>query len=548
MNLTSIITLFGGLGAFLFGMHYMGEGLQLAAGTRMKNLLEKLTRNPVIGFLVGMVVTVVIQSSAATTVMVMGFINAGIMDLAQATGVIFGANIGTTITSILIALDVSAIAPVCIAAGALLMLYAKRKKTRYFGQILLGFGMLFQGLHTMSGAMAPLKDSPRFTSFIVGADNPFLGFLIGALMCAVLQSSSAAVGIVQALAMQGLMPLGFAAFLVCGINVGSSTPPLMSALKARHNAQRAALIYLIFNVVGAVIFMPVVIFTPLVEILGTKIPSPAFQVSAFHILFKVVTGLILLPLVNQVVKLTYRIIPVRAHESEMRLKYIDKNMIGSPAVVTVQVGKEVDRMASLAADNLKDAGQGLIDGSCEKAQKIRDNEEVIDFLAGEITDYLSKVSSLEMAPEIAEYLSCVYHAINDLEQIGDHCVKILAQNEKNEELGKMYSPEAQKELQEILDEDLRLLAEAADRFLNRLVTIEQWGQMQKGVRKIARLVSEAQSNHMDRLRRQVCSFDQGLTFMESINSFSRIVNHISNLEEVVIGAEVRAGLPQGSGN
>ena len=205
MTISNIIVLLGGLGAFLFGMKYMGEGLELAAGSRMKDLLEKLTRNPVFGFLLGMLVTVVIQSSSATTVMVMGFINAGIMDLAQATGVIFGANIGTTITSVLIALDASGIAPFCIFIGAFLMMYSKKKRSRHIGQVILGFGLLFQGLHTMSGAMSPLKDVPWFQNFIMNAKSPVVGLLVGTLMCAVIQSSSAAVGVLQALAMQGMM-------------------------------------------------------------------------------------------------------------------------------------------------------------------------------------------------------------------------------------------------------------------------------------------------------------------------------------------------------
>ena len=236
MGIGSIISLAGGLGLFLFGMKYMGEGLELAAGPKMKDLLEKLTRNRIAGFLLGALVTVVIQSSSATTVMVMGFINAEIMDLAQATGVIFGANIGTTITSVLIALDVSGIAPVCICLGAAMLLYAKRKRNRYIGQVILGFGLLFQGLHTMSSAMSPLKDFAPFQDFIMNAKNPLLGFVVGVILCAVIQSSSAAVGVLQALAMQGLMPLYFASFIICGINVGSSAPPLLSALNAKNNA------------------------------------------------------------------------------------------------------------------------------------------------------------------------------------------------------------------------------------------------------------------------------------------------------------------------
>ena len=543
MGLDNIISLLGGLGAFLFGMHYMGEGLSLAAGSKMKDLLEKLTRNPVFGFLVGMLVTIVIQSSSATTVMVMGFINAGIMDLAQATGVIFGANIGTTITSILIALDVSAIAPFCVAAGAVLLLYAKRKRRKYIGQVILGFGLLFQGLHTMSGAMSPLKDSPVFQKFIVSADNPLIGFLIGVLMCAVLQSSSAAVGILQALAMQGLMPLSFAAFLVCGINVGSSTPPLLSALNARHNAQRAAIIYLIFNVVGAVIFIPLTMLSPLIGTIEKIIVSPAFEVSVFHILFKVVTGLILLPLVDLVVKLTYKIIPIQAHESEFRLKYLDKKLIGAPAVMTLQIGKEVDRLGDFVCGNLRSAIGMLLGEADGKSKEISENEEVIDYLTGEITDYLTKASVGELPGDISEYLGCVYSAINDLEQIGDHALRILQESETNTEQKMAYSEEARGELREIAQLDLEMLGNAMSCFSARRLTLEQWGVLQKGAREVMRLSSEAQNKHMERLREKICTFEQGLTFVEVLNSLSRIVNHISNIAEAVLGAELRNGLP-----
>ena len=381
MGISSIIALLGGLGLFLFGMKYMGEGLELAAGPKMKDLLENLTRNRVMGFLLGALVTIVIQSSSATTVMVMGFINAEIMDLAQATGVIFGANIGTTITSVLIALDVSGIAPICICLGAAMLLYAKKKRNRYIGQVILGFGLLFQGLHTMSGAMSPLKDFPPFQKFIMNAKNPLLGFAVGVILCAVIQSSSAAVGVLQALAMQGLMPLYFAAFIICGINVGSSTPPLLSALNAKNNAKRAAIIYLIFNIVGAIIFIPLTMLTPLTRVLETYIPNAMFQISIYHILFKVVTGVVLLPLVNLVVKWTYMSGPKQAHERAFRLEYIDSNMVGSPAVIQLQVGKEVERMANIVKDNLTKASEGLLQHDLAEANHVREGEQVIDYLA-----------------------------------------------------------------------------------------------------------------------------------------------------------------------
>ena len=332
MGIGSIISLLGGLGAFLFGMSFMGDGLQLAAGSKMKDLLEKLTRHPVMGFLVGMLVTVCIQSSSATTVMAMGFINAGIMDLAQATGVIFGANIGTTITSILIALDVSGIAPVCIAAGAFLMLYSKKKRQKYIGQVILGFGLLFQGLHTMSSSMAPLKDSVMFQNFILNAKNPILGFVIGIVLCAVIQSSSAAVGMM---------------------------PVILSALKAKNNAKRAAIIYLIFNCFGALLFIPLVMLTPLTQTIVANVKSAAFQVSFFHIMFKLVTGVILLMLTKYIVQITYRILPKQAHESAFRFEYIDEHLAGDPSVMALQVAKEIGRTANLVRENVSQAAEAL---------------------------------------------------------------------------------------------------------------------------------------------------------------------------------------------
>lgn len=531
MGINSIIALLGGLGAFLFGMKYMGEGLELAAGPKMKELLEKLTRNRIMGFLLGALVTIVIQSSSATTVMVMGFINAEIMDLAQATGVIFGANIGTTITSILIALDVSGIAPICICIGAVMLLYAKKKRNRYIGQVVLGFGILFQGLHTMSQAMSPLKDSPGFQEFILNAKNPLLGFVVGVILCAVIQSSSAAVGVLQALAMQGLMPLYFAAFVVCGINVGSSTPPLLSALNAKNNAKRAACIYLIFNIVGAILFIPLTILFPITQMIERVIPDPVFQIAVYHIIFKVVTGVILLPLVNVVVKWTYRIIPKQAHESAFRFEYIDPNMVGSPAVLSLQVGREVERMCDMVRKNVSDAAEGLIQNDIMSANVIREREQVIDYLASEITDYLTKVNALQLPQSVSNYMGCVFHVINDLEQIGDHAIKILVQTEKCVEMGQAYSQAAQDELRQIYQMDMDLLDKTMKLFRGQRPTPESWLDMKLQERTITKLAVKAQSNHMERLQEKTCTFEQGLTFIESLNSLTRIVNHVMNIAE-----------------
>lgn len=531
MDFSNILSLFGGLGAFLFGMHYMGEGLQLAAGSRMKDLLEKLTRIPVMGFLVGMLVTVCIQSSSATTVMAMGFINAGIMDLAQATGVIFGANIGTTITSILIALDVSGIAPVCIAIGAALMLYAKKKKHKHIGQVILGFGLLFQGLHTMSGAMAPLKDSVVFQNFILNAKNPILGFLIGVVLCMVIQSSSAAVGILQALAMQGLMPLYFAAFIICGINVGSSSPVILSALNAKNNAKRAAIIYFVFNAVGAIIFIPLVILTPLTGIITSRVASASFQVSSFHIMFKLVTGLILLPLTNLVVKMTYKLLPKQAHESSLRLEYIDKTIVAAPSVMALQVSKEVDRVVGIVRQNILDACEALVSQNGAKSRQIRDNEETVDFLTGEIVDYISKANMIEMPEAESKYLSAVFQNMNDLEQIGDHACKILEQSEKCIENKMKFTDTANVEFETIYKEDVYMFDRVFEKFKKAVIDEDFVDKSRSEEHAIRRMCMEAQDNHMKRMNNGECSFDQGLVFVESLNSLNRIANHITSIAE-----------------
>ena len=531
MGIGNIISLLGGLGAFLFGMHYMGDGLQLAAGSKMRDLLERLTRNPVLGFIMGMLVTVCIQSSSATTVMVMGFINAGIMDLAQATGVIFGANIGTTITSILIALDVSGIAPICIAAGAFLLLYSKKKQNKYIGQTILGFGLLFQGLHTMSGSMKPLKDSLMFQNFILNAKNPILGFLIGVLLCAVIQSSSAAVGILQALAMQGLMPLYFAGFIVCGINVGSCSPVIISSFNAKNNAKRAAIIYLIFNAVGAVIFIPLTMITPLAGIIEARVPSAAFQVSLYHILFKVVTACVLLPLTKAVVTLTYKILPKQAHESAFRFEYIDKNLVGNPSVTLLQINKEVERVIGLARINIVAAAEGLMNSDLSAAADIRDNEEVIDYLTTEIISFITTVSSMNLPVNIADRLSTVFQAMNELEQIGDHAVKILNQTERCVEAKMQFSAAAIEEFKLVYEQDLLFLDEAILKFFDSSYVSSVLLNVRLTEETINRMAMEAQANHAERLKNGECTFEQGLPFIEALNSLSRIANHTTSIIE-----------------
>jgi phosphate:Na+ symporter len=332
--------------------------------------------------------------------------------------------------------------------------------------------------------------------------------------------------------MQGLMPLRFAAFLVCGINVGSSTPPLLSALNAKNNAKRAAFTYLIYNLVGAVIFMPIVMITPLTNLLENTIAAPALQVSAFHILFKVVTALVLLPLTNQVVKLTYSFIPKQAHESAFRLEYIDKNLVGNPNVTILQVSKEIGRMVDLIRDSFKTAIDGLATGDLSADGKIRDNEEVLDFLTGEISSYLMQANNRRLLYNVAHFMGSCFQAINDLEQIGDHCVKIWVQNEKNVDAKIIYSDQAMQELHTIYGECSQLLEEVMPHFLNRTMTEDLYRDIRSKETDIIRDANIAEAGHLKRVHDGDCTFEQGLTFIEALNSINRIANHLSSIAEV----------------
>mgnify|MGYP002106278786 FL=1 len=534
MTVSNIVELLGGLGAFLFGMKYMGDGLELAAGSKMKDLLEKLTRNKILGFLLGTFVTVVIQSSSATTVMVMGFINAGIMDLAQATGVIFGANIGTTITSILIALDVSAIAPFCICVGAFMMLYTKKAKLKHIGQVILGFGLLFQGLHTMSAAMKPLGQVVWFQSFIMNAKNPILGILVGALICAVIQSSSAAVGIVQALALQGLMPLHFASYLICGINIGSAMPTILASMSARNNAKRAAMIYLIYNVVGCVVMAPVTMLTPYTDLIERLIPDPMFQVSVVHILFKVVAAAILLPCTNLVVKLTYKLIPKQKHEDAARLEFIDVNLVGNPSVSLLQIRSEVDRMAKLVDENLSLAMEGILAGEPRHAETITENEGVIDYLTDAISDYLVKFNVQELSATDANYVRRVFQALSDLERIGDYAEHLLHISERCTEKSLTYSDTARQEVTELYDNVKQLYSTAVARFHTQDLGIDSLKHLARLERENRKKTKQAQQNHMDRLRAGECSAEAGIMFGEVLTSLNRVGGHSINIAEAAV--------------
>ena len=534
MHITNIISLLGGLGLFLFGMKYMSDGLNQVAGNKMQALLEKLTRNRFKGFLLGVVVTAVIQSSSATTVMLMGFLNAGIMDLAQATGVIIGANIGTTITAVLIAIDVSAIAPFCIFIGTVMALFCKKQTQKYIGQVILGFGVLFFGLKYMSGpdAMGVLKTSAAFQTFITKADNPILGLIIGFIMCSVLQSSSASIGVLQALAMTSasLMPMKFAIFLIIGINVGSAMPLFLSAIGAKTNAKRAAVIYFIFDFVGMLIFTPIaLIFPQYMDLITTLSDNGSVQVAIAHIIFKVVTAFVMLPFIKWVVKLSEIIIKPKEHDTRLRFEFIDKKVSNNPIATAMQIGSEVERMARLVRNNFVIACEGFIVMDNSRQRELEENEELINWLNHNISDFMVTVTSKEMPGAVSEYIGKLFHVITDLERIGDHAQNIMNRvcAAKDDDLG--FTETGIAEFKEIYEIDLELLDRALGAFMNKHLTDDEEHQLHYLEDTIDYLTLTAQDNHVQRLREKKCHTSSGVIYTKALQDLERVGDHSYNI-------------------
>ena len=534
MGISNIISLLGGLGLFLFGMKYMSDGLNQVAGNKMRLLLEKLTRNRFKGFLLGVLVTAVIQSSSATTVMLMGFLNAGIMDLAQATGVIIGANIGTTITAVLIAIDVSAIAPFCIFIGTVMALFSKKQTQKFIGQIILGFGVLFFGLKYMSGpeAMGVLKTSAAFQAFITKANNPFLGLLIGFIMCSVLQSSSASIDILQALAMTSasLMPMKFAIYLIIGINVGSAMPLFLSALGAKTNAKRAAVIYFIFDFVGMLIFTPIaLIFPQYAEWITTLSDNGSVQVAIAHIIFKVVTAFVMLPFIKWVVKLSEVIIKPKEHDTRLRFEFIDKKISENPISTALQIGSEVERMARLVRHNFVIACEGFLVMDNSKQRELEENEELINWLNHNISDFMITVTSKEITGDVSEYIGKLFHVITDLERIGDHAENIMRRVTTAKEENYEFSDIGIAEFKEIYEVDLELLDRALGAFTNKHLTDAEEHQLHYLEDTIDYLTLQAQDNHVQRLREKKCHTSSGVIFTKALQDLERVGDHSYNI-------------------
>lgn len=532
-NLMIIITLLGGLGLFLYGMKLMGDGLENAAGDSLKKILEKVTSSPIRSVLIGAAVTAVIQSSSATTVMVVGFVNAGLMNLTQALGIIMGANIGTTITAQLVSFKLDDIAPLFVFVGTIIVMFAKGKKRKEFGHIILGFGILFTGMGIMSSAMKPLTSSEVFKDIIIAiSDNSFIGILAGAAITAILQSSSATTGILLGLATVGAIDIHAALPIVFGCNIGTCVTAILSSIGANKTAHKAAAMHLIFNLVGTIIFLP---FLGLLgDLVVMLTPDVKRQIADAHTVFNVVNTLIMLPFSKYLIMLVNKIIPEDKNEKDEGpgVKYIDDRLLETPVIAEAQVVKETIRMANKAKENLQLSMAAFANDDEKLIKKVYDTEEVINTLEESITTFLVKLSKRDIAENEKVILASTLHIITDIERIGDHAKNIVELATEKIEKKLKYTDEAIDELYEIYNYTYRALEIAIESYENRDI------DKAISIREVESKIDESQrlfrEEHIKRLYEDRCTAYTGAIFLDLISNLERIGDHSTNIAQRVI--------------
>lgn len=530
MTITHLLSFLAGIGLFLYGISAMGEGLEYAAGSKMKKILGALTKNRFLAVIMGALVTALIQSSSATTVMVVGFVNAGLMNLAQAVGVIMGANIGTTVTSVLIALDLSDIAPIALFLGVFVMLFVKKDIIKHVGQTVAGFGMLFLGMDTMSTAMEPLRDSEVFVYFMTNYSNPVVGILIGLVLTAVIQSSSASIGILQALAVQGLVPIEFAVYILLGQNIGTCVTALLSSAGTKTNSKRTAVMHLLFNVFGSILFLLITAFTPYTSLLERISDNVSVQISAAHIIFNVVNTIVLFPFANWIIKMACILVPDKEPEdSKLEFKFYDEHLLTTPPVAVEQIGKEVVRMAYLARDNFDRAAQALINNDTSKCEKVKSVEEVINFLNHGITRHLVKINALDLDYSDAKYIGRLFHVVNDIERIGDHAVNLSEAVVVRSSEKLAISEEAVAELETMRKCVLDLLNASIASFEKQELTVEEAKRIETLETVSDNLKERYQDAHLVRLNKEHCETHAGMMFVNTLIDFERVGDHSKNI-------------------
>ena len=527
-----IISLLGGLGLFIFGMKLMGDGLENAAGEGLKKILEKVTKNPIIGVIVGAVVTMVIQSSSATTVMVVGFVNAGLMNLAQAAGVIMGANIGTTITAQLVAFKLDTIAPIFVFVGAMMVMFIKTKKRREIGNIILGFGILFTGMGTMSSAMKPLTESAVFNNVLTYVGNYWwLGVIAGALITAVLQSSSATTGILIVLAGAGAVDIHQALPIIMGCNIGTCITAMLATVGTNKTAHRAAMLHLIFNVAGTVLFLPFIVSHLLGNFVSYFSADVSRQIANAHTVFNIVNTLIMVPLIPVLCKIVEKIIPGE-DEEKVGPKYIDDRLLETPVIAAGQVIKETIRMANRAKASLELSMEAFINNDEKLAEKVYENEGTINILEETITTYLVKLSKCELSDREKNIVAATFHIVNDIERIGDHSENLadLTIQKINKKL--QYSEEALEELNKMYDSTLIALNQAIESYANRSLTVAR--EVMEIEAEIDKQHKKYRDLHIKRLYEGSCNAYAGAIFLDILSNLERIGDHSTNIAESVI--------------
>lgn len=526
MTTQNILSLLGGLALFLYGMQMMGNGLEAAAGDRLKQILEKLTSNRFLGVLVGAAVTAVIQSSSATTVMVVGFVNAQMMTLKQAVWIIMGANVGTTITGQLIALDVSAIAPMIAFIGVALVMFSKSQKTTDLGQIIAGLGILFIGMNMMSTAMMPLRESKDFVNLVTHFSNPLVGILVGAGFTALIQSSSASVGILQALAASGVIGLDGAVYVLFGQNIGTCITAVLASIGTSREAKQATAIHLSFNIIGTLIFTLVCMYTPLVHLVISWTPYNATaQIANMHTLFNICTTLLLLPFGSYLAAFAQHILPVEKQETaDDRLLYLQplpksKKLIGGSAISVKQVHDETLHMMSLAYDNVNQAFNQLIQFSDKLDEQIYKREDTVNYLNHEISDYISSaLATPNLNANISQALSSYYLMLVDIERISDYAVNMNHQATKRLQNKMTISEIEIVEHMQKLCEDMK----------NDLQDVEE-AERKDDV--IDSLVSTWRDAQIQALKQKKCSSEVSMMLSRIFTDFERINDHALNVAQ-----------------
>lgn len=533
MSLSILLSLAGGLGLFLFGMELMSDSIEKVAGAKLRRILEIFTTNRFMGMLVGIIFTGIVQSSSACTVMVVSFVNSGLMNLYQAAGVILGANIGTTVTSQLISFNLSEYAPIFLLAGVVVMMFCKKENVKKLAEVVVGFGILFVGLSLMSDSMGALKDDPQIASLLMSLDNPFLATLVGFLLTAIIQSSSVTVSIVLLLASQDLLALPITLYIILGCNIGSCVTALLASMTGKKDAKRAALIHFLFNVIGtALIYVVLFIAQDQVVNLIHSISSDNGRfVANAHTMIKIFQVIVLFPFSKYLVKLACLCVPGEdkkiSYRENYQLKYIGEKAVFNPATAVVDAIKELDRMASLANENLTRAMNALITLDEEDIKEVYEVEKNINFLNHSITDYLVKINQTTLPIEDLKSLGALFHVVNDIERIGDHAENVADAARRRKEENISISKEAQAEMGDMLEMVNKIIQYSIDMFvkgdeahLQDILVLEDMVDEKE---------RELQRAHVERLTRGECTPSAGMIFSDVVSGLERVADHATNI-------------------